>query len=380
MWYRSRSGSHYPTHTQSSLHYDWLWYLESFHFLFCPTDTHPESVNPKLWQSTDGSTIRLHFDLHIPQPKDPNREKLIHSASLKIFKAAVRPENLPLTPTIDLAYRINIYQLLEPVVHRNHKPLRRLLDSRLISLESTNWESFDIHSAVQAWSDDPNTNFGLEIDGQDENLASVVDLLTVQPDFMDLLPEELAPHLDVFTQTRTILSSRHKRSGTKMDCVQGDGEEKCCRFPLWISFKDIGWDDWIVHPKGFQAYFCDGTCPHRYKSAHPFSEIMSLINMHNPNAMPAPCCTATRLSPLPLVHYNEDGDLVISTFEDMIVEECKCAWGPFTCITCSSCDCVSSLFLKLNLSSLIHHCDVDQKTYEDYHPKYLYITWIIYCH
>ncbi|ELU05105.1 hypothetical protein CAPTEDRAFT_38881, partial [Capitella teleta] len=182
------------------------------------------------------------------------------------------------------------------------------------------WEEFDIRHAVQSWTDDPSTNFGMEVEGEKDDMTSVLDLITVKPD--SIFPEELSPQLNVFTQTRTILSNRQKRSDTKMDCVQGDGETQCCRYPLWISFKDIGWDDWILEPSGFQAYFCDGSCPYNYKSAHMFSQIKSFINMYNPKAAPAPCCTATKMDSLQLVHYNEDGNVVIGDFDDMIVREC----------------------------------------------------------
>ena len=36
--------------------------------------------------------------------------------------------------------------------------------------------------------------------------------------------------------------------------------KECCRDQLYISFEDIGWNDWILHPSGYHAYFCRGTC------------------------------------------------------------------------------------------------------------------------
>lgn len=58
--------------------------------------------------------------------------------------------------------------------------------------------------------------------------------------------------IDTFPQ-RTI--SRQSRS---LNC--GPGSSECCRDSLFIDFASIGWDDWIIHPKGYNAYFCRGTC------------------------------------------------------------------------------------------------------------------------
>lgn len=35
---------------------------------------------------------------------------------------------------------------------------------------------------------------------------------------------------------------------------------QCCRESLFVSFKDVGWDDWIVAPSGFHAFYCRGSC------------------------------------------------------------------------------------------------------------------------
>lgn len=40
---------------------------------------------------------------------------------------------------------------------------------------------------------------------------------------------------------------------------------KCQDFPANISktafvVQDLGWDDWIIKPSGYHAYFCKGTC------------------------------------------------------------------------------------------------------------------------
>jgi Transforming growth factor beta like domain len=38
------------------------------------------------------------------------------------------------------------------------------------------------------------------------------------------------------------------------------GSDKCCKEEVYISFKDIGWDDWIIAPEGYTTSFCRGSC------------------------------------------------------------------------------------------------------------------------
>ena len=111
-------------------------------------------------------------------------------------------------------------------------------------------------------------------------------------------------------------------------CTAGDDETRCCRRPLWISFREIGWHDWILQPQGYEAYYCYGSCPAGHRTAHNHAAIREQLARSTTNSsfqtIPRPACTATRLGSLALVHIL-NGRRVVTVFNDMIVEQCRCA-------------------------------------------------------
>uniref|UniRef100_A0A8C6SJN9 TGF-beta family profile domain-containing protein n=1 Tax=Neogobius melanostomus TaxID=47308 RepID=A0A8C6SJN9_9GOBI len=112
---------------------------------------------------------------------------------------------------------------------------------------------------------------------------------------------------------------RHKRNRLE------DGEKtsgpsagpRCRRVDMWVDFDHIGWDAWIIHPKRYNAYRCEGACP------TPWTSPSSLVLLHQPDRVSCPSCVPTRLSPLSMLYYEND-DLALRHHEDMMVEECGC--------------------------------------------------------
>ncbi|KAM9822909.1 southpaw [Syngnathus typhle] len=100
----------------------------------------------------------------------------------------------------------------------------------------------------------------------------------------------------------------------------------CRKVDMWVDFEHIGWDEWIIHPKRFNAYRCEGECPTPLdESFNPTNHayMQSLLKYHHPEKMSCPSCVPTRLGPLSMLYYEND-DLALRHHEDMIVEECGC--------------------------------------------------------
>ncbi|CAG2112389.1 unnamed protein product [Medioppia subpectinata] len=111
---------------------------------------------------------------------------------------------------------------------------------------------------------------------------------------------------------------RHRGKGRK---------DNCRRHSLYVDFGDVGWNDWIVAPPGYQAYYCSGECPfplsdHLNSTNHAI--VQTLVNSVNPSAVPKACCIPTELSPISMLYVDEYDKVVLKNYQDMVVEGCGC--------------------------------------------------------
>ncbi|KAM4623914.1 nodal-related 2 [Polymixia lowei] len=127
---------------------------------------------------------------------------------------------------------------------------------------------------------------------------------------------------------------RHRsKRGQKEQTVRGPqvskrGNEKalCRRVDLHVDFNQIGWGSWIVFPKRYNAYRCEGTCPSPLgEDLNPTNHayMQSLLKHYHPDRVTSPCCAPTKMSPLSMLYY-ESGEMLLRHHEDMIVDECGC--------------------------------------------------------
>ncbi|KAK6487512.1 nodal-like protein [Huso huso] len=100
----------------------------------------------------------------------------------------------------------------------------------------------------------------------------------------------------------------------------------CRRVDFHIDFNQIGWGSWIVFPKRYNAYRCEGECPtpvgEDFKPTN-HAYMQSLLKHYHPDRVPSPCCVATKMSSLSML-YHENGEVVLRHHEEMTVKECGC--------------------------------------------------------
>lgn len=74
----------------------------------------------------------------------------------------------------------------------------------------------------------------------------------------DTAPVSVEQTLKPFLVIHTAPLPQKNRPKRNSNCLPEMKE--CCRDDLYINFKDIGWSEWILHPSGYHAYFCRGSC------------------------------------------------------------------------------------------------------------------------
>ncbi|XP_051954672.1 bone morphogenetic protein 2-like [Xyrauchen texanus] len=270
-------------------------------------------------------------------------EELITAAELRIFRDQVLTDTTAPTNSSSAGgfHRINIYEVFRPALSPTKEPLTRLIDTRHVQDSHTRWESFDVGSVVARWASDSRHNHGFlvevlhpeETEGPEEANSNRRRHVRVS--------RSLHGDEDSWSQARPLLVTySHDSQGNavlhtnreKRQARRGPKRRKqhqrtnCRRHNLYVDFSDVGWNEWIVAPPGYHAFYCHGECPfplsdHLNSTNHAI--VQTLVNSVNSN-IPRACCVPTELSPISLLYLDEYGKVILKNYQDMVVEGCGC--------------------------------------------------------
>ena len=272
--------------------------------------------------------FRLWFDVaSVP------REERLEAAELQLTRQSLDQDG---------HLRLQVHDIVRPGVRGVRGPITRIVDSRVVNVRDDEVVRLDVLPAVHRWLEDPAGNHGLLIRMSASN-ASAHQHVRLRRQVHDEEGGWLQAQPLLFTYTddgrNPQRPARAKRShhGQHQGGHQGghhgrkhkrkNGTENCRRHPLYVDFADVGWNDWIVAPPGYDAFYCHGDCPfpladHLNSTNHAI--VQTLVHSVNPGAVPKACCVPTQLASISMLYTDEENKVVLKNYQDMAVLGCGC--------------------------------------------------------
>ncbi|XP_042639635.1 bone morphogenetic protein 6 [Orycteropus afer afer] len=242
-------------------------------------------------------------------------------------------------------FLISIYQVLQEHQHRDSDLF--LLDTRVVWASEEGWLEFDITATSNLWVVTPQHNMGLQL--------SVVtrDGLSISPRAAGLVgrdgPYDKQPFMvaffkvsEVHIRTTRSASSRRRQqsrnrstqsqdvsrvSSASADYNSSELKTACRKHELYVSFQDLGWQDWIIAPKGYAANYCDGECSfplNAHMNATNHAIVQTLVHLMNPEYVPKPCCAPTKLNAISVLYFDDNSNVILKKYRNMVVRACGC--------------------------------------------------------
>ena len=207
------------------------------------------------------------------------------------------------------------------------------------------WTTLVVSRAVSRWRRRPEKNFGFvvvwtKVDGS--SMSSVVDrrrayLVTYGNDRASWSADLIAALRTLPSPTTPVGAKseddrRRRRHAKRSSRRRGRKRRRrrrnlCRRRSMYVDFSEIGWDDWIVAPPGYEAFYCAGDCPFYlpdYLNTTNHAIVQSLIHSVDSRLAPRPCCVPTELTPMSMLYVDNDDNVVLKNYQEMVVQACGC--------------------------------------------------------
>lgn len=104
-------------------------------------------------------------------------------------------------------------------------------------------------------------------------------------------------------------------------------QKLCQKRTLYVGFNDLGWGGWIIAPDGFAAYYCQGDCTFPLQAsmnATNHAIVQTLVNLMDPGRAPQAKCAPTKLGFLKLLYFDDQSNVVLKKYNNMVVRSCGC--------------------------------------------------------
>ncbi|XP_053575884.1 bone morphogenetic protein 7-like [Bombina bombina] len=272
----------------------------------------------------------------------PNGEE-VTSAEFRIYKEDTYNNE---------TFQISIYLVLKEQPDKESDLFQ--LDTRMIWGADKGWLTFDITATSNHWVTNPQYNLGLQLS------VESMDGKSINPRQVGLIgsngPQDRQPFMVAFFRSteiriRSIRSTDHKQWNQDRNKVFKEHEDlpvvnitdsmmsssssssnrykrqACKRHELYVSFRDLGWQDWIIAPEGYSAYYCEGECAfplNSFMNATNHAIVQTLVHFINPEAVPKPCCAPTELNGISVLYFDDSSNVILKKYRNMVVRACGC--------------------------------------------------------
>ncbi|XP_048203557.1 bone morphogenetic protein 5 isoform X2 [Perognathus longimembris pacificus] len=174
--------------------------------------------------------------------------------------------------------QISIYQIIKEYANRDADLF--LLDTRRAQALDVGWLVFDITMTSNHWVINPQNNLGLQLCAE-----------------------------------------------TGEDYNTSEQKQACKKHELYVSFRDLGWQDWIIAPEGYAAFYCDGECSfplNAHMNATNHAIVQTLVHLMFPEHVPKPCCAPTKLNAISVLYFDDSSNVILKKYRNMVVRSCGC--------------------------------------------------------
>uniref|UniRef100_A0A3P8TKJ8 Bone morphogenetic protein 5 n=1 Tax=Amphiprion percula TaxID=161767 RepID=A0A3P8TKJ8_AMPPE len=221
-----------------------------------------------------------------------------------------------------------------------------LLDSKKVQASDGGWLVFDITATSNHWVMNPQQNLGLQlcvetIDGRSINIKSAGIVGRNGP-------QSKQPFLVAFFKASGVLLRSVRAAGGKKknhnrnksnnqqesskapragDYNTSEQKQACKKHELYVSFRDLGWQDWIIAPEGYAAFYCDGECSfplNAHMNATNHAIVQTLVHLMFPDNVPKPCCAPTKLNAISVLYFDDSSNVILKKYRNMVVRSCGC--------------------------------------------------------
>lgn len=132
------------------------------------------------------------------------------------------------------------------------------------------------------------------------------------------------------SRTKRTAVRRRKKSDMVNPLLEprpNDHHRSCQIKQMYVSFKDLKWQDWIIAPDGYGAFYCSGECNfplNAHMNATNHAIVQTLVHLMQPSKVPKPCCAPTKLSPISVLYFLDDTNVNLKKYRNMVVKSCGC--------------------------------------------------------